>query len=832
MRADLVQMKQFGFNAVRTSHYPNDPALVELCDELGLYVISEADIESHAFWASLCDDPRYLGAWVSRVSRMAIRDKNHPSIILWSLGNESGYGTNHDAAAGWLRRYDPSRPLHYEGAIRFEWWSKQTVSDITCPMYPPIEGIVAHATNGTQLHPLIMCEYSHAMGNSNGTLAEYWDAIESTPGLQGGFIWEWWDHGLVQTAARRHDALGLRRRLRRRAERRQLLPRRAGLPRPEPEAGPVGAPPPGGAGPHLGLAGRRWRPAGSRSRTASTSATSAGCRAPGSWRPNAGMLASGDVELPGDRPGRERGRDPRRAGPSRPAGRRGGLADAPLPDPGRARLGAGRLRGLRRAAARRLASGRHDDAGETATAANPAADPARQRRSRSTPPASSSTRSSPPRRRSACGARRPTTTGSAGWAPSGSTWGLDRLTRTLDRSTATARRSSSGAPTWAAPRSPRATPSASAPLAGGGVRVDEEVEIPAELADLARVGTVLETVPGLEQLAWFGAGPHETYPDRKRGGLLGRWQGTVTDQAVRVRPAAGERRPRRRPLARAARRQRAAAPGSSSARRARSRRPTSGPPTSTPPATTSSSRPSPRRSSSSTPPTAAWAPPAAARTPCPSTSSARALTAGRGRSSRRRGRAADDADRVGRRGSPAPPLQRPDQLPRPGPRGRLARPAPLRCAAGRRPLVSPPRPGRLPRLQRTGSTTRSPSNTRRPAAATSGCRPLTIEQADGSSVLRLEYVGHRIFPGKAADRAACRRPTSSRADEATSVEIELVDRPSGARGDACRTRSSATSRSSPATPGSATAAPAAVRITTAMSAVARPARRRLDPASS
>ena len=197
-RADLVQMKQFGFNAVRTSHYPNDPALVELCDELGLYVISEADIESHAFWASLCEDPRYLGAWVSRVSRMAIRDKNHPSIILWSLGNESGYGANHDAAAGWLRRYDPSRPLHYEGAVRFEWWSKQTVSDITCPMYPPIEGIVAHATNGTQLHPLIMSEYSHAMGNSNGTLAEYWDAIESTPGLQGGFIWEWWDHGLVQ----------------------------------------------------------------------------------------------------------------------------------------------------------------------------------------------------------------------------------------------------------------------------------------------------------------------------------------------------------------------------------------------------------------------------------------------------------------------------------------------------------------------------------------------------------------------------------------------------------------------------------------------------------
>ena len=199
MRADLVLMKQFGFNAVRTSHYPNDPVFLDLTDELGLYVIGEADIESHAFQSTLCDDQRYLAAWVDRVSRMAMRDKNHPSVILWSLGNESGNGRNHEAAAGWLRRYDPSRPLHYEGAIRFDWTSDQDVTDITCPMYPPISAIVDHARSGLQRHPLIMCEFSHAMGNSNGTLADYWDAIESTPGLQGGFIWEFWDHGLVQT---------------------------------------------------------------------------------------------------------------------------------------------------------------------------------------------------------------------------------------------------------------------------------------------------------------------------------------------------------------------------------------------------------------------------------------------------------------------------------------------------------------------------------------------------------------------------------------------------------------------------------------------------------
>ncbi len=198
MRQDLVTAKRYGFNAIRTSHYPNDPAFLGLCDELGLYVIDEADIESHAFIDTLCHDPAYLGAWVDRVSRMALRDKNHPSIILWSLGNESGHGANHDAAAGWLRRFDPSRPLHYEGAIRWDWASDQNVSDITPPMYPPIWALAAHAASGLQRHPLIMCEYSHAMGNSNGTLAEYWETIERTPGLQGGFIWELWDHGLEQ----------------------------------------------------------------------------------------------------------------------------------------------------------------------------------------------------------------------------------------------------------------------------------------------------------------------------------------------------------------------------------------------------------------------------------------------------------------------------------------------------------------------------------------------------------------------------------------------------------------------------------------------------------
>ncbi|MFM7061775.1 MAG: glycoside hydrolase family 2 TIM barrel-domain containing protein [Actinomycetes bacterium] len=203
MRADLVLMKRFGFNAVRTSHSPNAPEFYDLCDELGLYVIDEANIESHAFITSLCHDPRYVAAWIDRGARMVRRDRNHPSIICWSLGNESGYGAAHDALGAWIRRHDPSRPLHYEGAI-MGWWDRpQTVTDLVCPMYPEIADIVDWARTGASKGngdlPLIMCEYSHAMGNSNGTLGEYWDAIESNHGLQGGFIWEFWDHGLRQT---------------------------------------------------------------------------------------------------------------------------------------------------------------------------------------------------------------------------------------------------------------------------------------------------------------------------------------------------------------------------------------------------------------------------------------------------------------------------------------------------------------------------------------------------------------------------------------------------------------------------------------------------------
>jgi beta-galactosidase len=199
MRQDLLELKRCNFNAVRTSHYPNDAAFLDLCDELGFYVIGEANIESHAFISSICNDTRYLTAFVDRVGRMVQRDIHHPSVVMWSLGNESGAGTNHEAAAAYARSFDPSRPLHYEGGIRGNWMGSHSLTDVIAPMYPAINAIKEYAKSPKADRPLIMCEYSHAMGNSNGTLAEYWEVIESTRGLQGGFIWEMWDHGPVQT---------------------------------------------------------------------------------------------------------------------------------------------------------------------------------------------------------------------------------------------------------------------------------------------------------------------------------------------------------------------------------------------------------------------------------------------------------------------------------------------------------------------------------------------------------------------------------------------------------------------------------------------------------
>lgn len=202
MIADIVTMKRFNFNAVRTSHYPNDAQFYDLCDEYGLYVIDETNIECHAVYNQLAHEPAWTAAFVDRGVRMVERDKNHPSIIMWSLGNESGYGPNHDAMAGWMRGYDPSRPIHYEGTVTRhagqDWEDGKLANDIANPMYPSVQDIIDYANDPNATRPLIMCEFAHAMGNSVGNLKEYWAAVEGLHGLQGGFIWDWIDQGLIK----------------------------------------------------------------------------------------------------------------------------------------------------------------------------------------------------------------------------------------------------------------------------------------------------------------------------------------------------------------------------------------------------------------------------------------------------------------------------------------------------------------------------------------------------------------------------------------------------------------------------------------------------------
>ena len=197
-RQDLCLMKAHNLNAVRASHYPHDEHFAELCDELGLYVVDEANVESHARQTSLCHDPSYAGTMVERVERMARRDVHHPSVIVWSLGNESGDGPPQAEAAAFLRRFDPSRPVQYEGPFMHDLFATADVSDVVCPMYASVADIRAWAERGDDVRrPLILCEYSHAMGNSNGSLSDYRHAFETVPGLQGGFIWEWLEHGIA-----------------------------------------------------------------------------------------------------------------------------------------------------------------------------------------------------------------------------------------------------------------------------------------------------------------------------------------------------------------------------------------------------------------------------------------------------------------------------------------------------------------------------------------------------------------------------------------------------------------------------------------------------------
>lgn len=205
MRQDIELLKQNNFNAVRTAHYPNHPRFYELCDELGILLVSDANLETHGMspMSTLAQNPEWFSSMSERITRMVMQLRNHPSIIIWSLGNESGHGGLHDAMMTWVKSEDPTRPVQYEGG-----GGDTQATDIICPMYArvdedqPFEAVPKWSLSkwiglAGETRPLILCEYAHAMGNSLGGFYRYWAAFRKYPKLQGGFIWEWLDQGIL-----------------------------------------------------------------------------------------------------------------------------------------------------------------------------------------------------------------------------------------------------------------------------------------------------------------------------------------------------------------------------------------------------------------------------------------------------------------------------------------------------------------------------------------------------------------------------------------------------------------------------------------------------------
>ncbi len=210
MLNDLLIMKRHNINAVRTSHYPNAPQFLELCNELGFYVIDEADLETHGAWEAdnvyyvsyFSALPEYSKAYLDRMELMVERDKNHPCVVMWSLGNESGFGENHKKMALWARERDNTRLIHYEGAFSSgdgnPKYEDTYFLDVASRMYPQVDWINQFLSYENENRPLILCEYCHAMGNGPGDLKPYWDLINTEPRFAGAFVWEWTDHSVTQ----------------------------------------------------------------------------------------------------------------------------------------------------------------------------------------------------------------------------------------------------------------------------------------------------------------------------------------------------------------------------------------------------------------------------------------------------------------------------------------------------------------------------------------------------------------------------------------------------------------------------------------------------------
>jgi len=538
MREELVLMKQHNLNALRTAHYPNDHRLLDLCDELGLYVIDEANVECHGRENALAHDPRYEAAIMARVTRMVARDRNHPCVIGWSLGNESGHAPVHDAAAGWIHRVDPGRFVHHEGAERWrnasgaeEWRRPPTATerrsnDVLTAMYPPIATIVEWArwaeASGLDDRPMLICEYSHAMGNSNGSLDRYLEAFWTEPAMAGGFVWDWRDQGLADRGpdGRFFWAYG---------GHFGDEPNDAnfcinGLVGPDLTPHPVMQELAWGCRPvtaeHLG--GRRVRVTNRRWFTGTDDLRMRWTVTVDGRRIDGGAL---DVDVA---PGRSRT-------VTLPASRRRPAGEAHLDvefvlrgaTPWAARghrvawdqfaLGGSPVRPL----SRRPIEVATSDAGIDAVLVD------------GTPvvvgdvigwlwraPTDND------------GVRQGWMSEVQGRRPRWVGWGLDRLEVETD---AVRRRHRDGAEVVTLDRrlvghEHVARHRTTITIADGIARFDERIDVPDVWFDVPRVGVRFEVPAALDRVEWFGAGPHETYPDRVRGATVGRWRSTVDEQ--------------------------------------------------------------------------------------------------------------------------------------------------------------------------------------------------------------------------------------------------------------------------------------------------------------
>ena len=530
---DLLMARAANLNAVRASHYPHDEHFAELCDELGLYLVDEANVESHGRQASLCHDRRYHAATVQRVERMAARDVHHPSIVVWSLGNEAGYGPAHDEAAAYLRRWDPSRPVQYEPPVMVDLCAEAPVTDVVCPMYRSVGEIVEWAERAADARrPLILCEYSHAMGNACGSLVDYDDAFESHGGLQGGFIWEWVSHGIPLAP-----------------------PYAAGM---DPSA-PVPTGPDGGVNwgyggdfgddpaeghfvldglvdadrhPHPTLDEVRHMGRPVRAELVAHTDRSATVAVVnqrwftdtsdlvGEWE----LVADGEVVAGTALDGRP-------------------IPGAVLGPRGRATVSLRWPVGHLVAGAEHHLSVRWRQAGRTAWAPKGAVVATEQFRL----PRADARRPRPARRADDGFRSRPRPEGFPGsWVPTvfraltdndgirrGWMRGLNgSLHRWIDLQGLDACRwdPQAGELHPGADLPPVRVRSAADELGGGWHRLSVTFELPEELADLPRLGVVWELPGDMERLEWFGDGPHECYPDRRAAATVGRWRSTVSAQ--------------------------------------------------------------------------------------------------------------------------------------------------------------------------------------------------------------------------------------------------------------------------------------------------------------